>query len=116
MRRIYLTLFLAAAIIVSGVGFAVASYLHKETIHGVVTDKYTKRSNEHDNFYVVLKQDDGAEKVLQNTDSFLMFKFDSADVQAKIHKGEKYEMVVRGYRLPILSMFPNVASVQEVRK
>ena len=41
-----------------------------------------------------------------------MMKFDSADVQAKVNNGEKYEFKLRGYRVPVLSMFPNVDTVE----
>ncbi|WP_255287033.1 hypothetical protein [Bacillus toyonensis] len=41
-----------------------------------------------------------------------MMKFDSTDVQAKVNKGGKYEFKLRGYRVPVLSVFPNVDTAE----
>lgn len=89
------------------------NYTHITTVKGEVTEKYSKRQEEVDKFYIVVKQKNNSETVIVNEDSLLMFKFDSADVQAKIHQGEEYEFKLRGYRIPILSVFPNVDTVVE---
>ncbi|MCU5485153.1 MULTISPECIES: hypothetical protein [Bacillus] len=97
-----------AVMILFSIVFEVINYTHVTTVKGEVIDKYTKRSNDHDKFYIVVKQDDSSEKVIVNKDSVFMMKFDSADVQAQVKNGEKYEFKLRGYRVPVLSMFPNV--------
>ncbi|KXY51082.1 hypothetical protein AT268_31765 [Bacillus cereus] len=91
----------------------IVNYTHITTVKGEVIEKYSKRQEEVDKFYIVVKQNNDSEKVIVNEDSLLMFKFDSADVQAKIHQGEEYEFKLRGYRVPILSLFPNVDTVVE---
>lgn len=48
------------------------------------------------------------------TDSIVDGRFDSADVYQKIKAGKTYDMTLRGPRIPILSMFPNIISLQEV--
>lgn len=110
----FYTILLAVVLLFSLI-IGVTNYFHVTNVKGEVTDKYTKRSGDHDKFYVVVKQDDGTEKVIVNKDSIFMLKFDSADTQAKIHEGKSYEFKLRGYRFPALSWFPNVDTVMEVK-
>lgn len=42
-----------------------------------------------------------------------MMKFNSADIQAEIKKGEKYNFTLRGYRIPFLSLFPNIDNAKK---
>lgn len=95
-----------AVLILFSIVFEVINYMHVTAVKGEVID------NDQDKFYIVVKQDDSSEKVIVNKDSVFMMKFDSADVQAKVNKGEKYEFKLRGYRVPVLSMFPNVDTVE----
>ncbi|HGO9416684.1 TPA: DUF1523 family protein [Bacillus cereus] len=74
-----------------------------------------KYGGESDKFYIVVREKDGTENVLTNEDSLFMWKFDSAEVQAKVHKGESYEFKLRGYRVPFLSAFPNVDSTKALK-
>ena len=37
-----------------------------------------------------------------------MMKFHSVDLQANIKEGKNYDFTLRGYRVPILSWFPNL--------
>ncbi|MGR5979456.1 hypothetical protein ACT7DJ_19740 [Bacillus cereus] len=37
-----------------------------------------------------------------------MMKFNSVDLQANIKEGKNYNFTLRGYRVPILSWFPNL--------
>ena len=94
----------------------VVNYTHVTTVKGQVVDKYTKwdKEQEKDDFFIVVKQDNDVETVVRNSDSLLMFKFDSADVQAGTHTGKEYEFKLRGYRIPVLSLFPNVDTVKKV--
>jgi hypothetical protein len=50
--------------------------------------------------------------VLKNADSWMFFKFDSADVQAKIVPGSKQTFHVAGFRIPFFSNFPNIIEVK----
>lgn len=100
---------------VAGFIYEVAAFNHVTTVQGQVVDKYTKRGSESDKFYVVVRQEDGTEKVITNEDSIFMWKFDSAEVQAKVHEGGSYEFKMRGYRIPFLSAFPNVDEVKALK-
>ncbi|MBE7114496.1 DUF1523 family protein [Bacillus paranthracis] len=113
MRRTWVFKLIAVLIPLMVVG-EVINYTHVTTVKGQVVDKYTKwdKEQEKDDFFIVVKKGNGVEQVVQNSDSVLMFKFDSADVQAAVHKGKDYEFKLRGYRIPVLSLFPNVAAVK----
>jgi len=94
----------------------VAYYCTKhKVIVGTVVDKYVKRYDDKDVFFVVVKTDDGKRVVLQNTDCPIAGKWNSADVQASIDVGKKYEFVVYGWRIPLFSVFPNILKVEPVR-
>ena len=49
-------------------------------------------------------------EVFENTDSWLYFKFNSADYQNKFTVGNTYTVKVAGWRVPFLSMYRNVVS------
>lgn len=85
-------------------------YNHKETHVGTVTDKYNKRSEKSDKFYIVL--DD--KKVIMNTDLIFKGYFDSADKQAHLRVGDKVKVTTIGFRIPFLSMYPKVYEIERV--
>jgi len=92
---------------------SIINYIHVINIEGTVIDKYSKKSGKSDKFYIVIQQNDDTEKVITNTDGILMMKFNSADIQAEIKKGEKYNFTLRGYRIPFLSLFPNIDNAKK---
>jgi len=49
-------------------------------------------------------------EVFENTDSWLYFKFNSADYQNKFTVGKTYKVKVAGWRVPFLSMYRNIVS------
>lgn len=104
---ISLIIFLA---IVSVPVMTILEYNHKETHVGTVTDKYNKRSEKSDKFYIVL--DD--KKVIMNTDLIFKGYFDSADKQAQLRIGDKVKVTTIGFRIPILSLYPKVYEIERV--
>ncbi|MDT3873345.1 hypothetical protein RPM18_10480, partial [Staphylococcus aureus] len=68
--------------------YKVASYQHKETHQGTITDKYNKRQDKEDKFYIVLDN----KQVIENSDLLFKKKFDSADIQARLKIGDKVEV------------------------
>ena len=60
-----------------------------------ITDKYNKRQDKEDKFYIVL--DD--KQVIENSDLFFKGKFDSADIQARLKVGDKVKVKTIGYRI-----------------
>ncbi|MFE9834072.1 hypothetical protein ACFYP4_02815 [Streptomyces sp. NPDC005551] len=49
--------------------------------------------------------------VFENTDSFMALKNNSSDLYNQLRAGERYEANVIGWRIPILSEYPNITSV-----
>lgn len=92
--------------------YSVVSYFHKETFTGTITDKYTKRNNSEDDFFIVL--DD--KKVIMNTDITMKARFNSADVQAELNKGDKVRVKTIGYRIPMLDTFPKMYEVKILKE
>ena len=90
-------------------------YRAPETIQGLVTNSYVKRYGEEDYFHIVVQHTDGQEEVFQNRDALLLFKFNSADLQAKIEIGERYEFKVRGTRWRFVSKFRNIINAEIIQ-
>ena len=49
-------------------------------------------------------------EVFENTDSWLYFKFNSADYQNNFEVNKTYKVKVAGWRVPFLSMYRNIVS------
>ena len=71
-----------------------------------------------DVYYIQMETLDGEPKVYRNEDNFFYLKFDSADLQAQIQSlsAEKETVALRhyGWRLTVLSAFPNAVKVWPV--
>jgi hypothetical protein len=52
------------------------------------------------------------EEVFQNTDELFAWKFNSADFQKNLKVGNKYQLLVCGFRIPFLSMFRNIIRIE----
>jgi hypothetical protein len=52
----------------------------------------------------------------KDTDSLVAGKFASSDLYGQIQTGQTYTFHVRGYRIPILSEYPNILSIDKVGK
>lgn len=49
-------------------------------------------------------------------DSWVWHRWDSSDVYGKIKPGATYTATLQGYRIPFLSMYPNIINPVEVAK
>ncbi|HDE3539215.1 TPA: hypothetical protein PDI93_002632 [Staphylococcus aureus] len=92
--------------------YTVASYQHKEVHQGTITDKYNKRQDKEDKFYIVLDN----KQVIENSDLLFKKKFDSADIQARLKIGDKVEVKTIGYRIHFLNLYPVLYEVKKVDK
>lgn len=54
--------------------------------------------------------------VLEVTDTLWRFKWDAADRYAAIREGRTYDFTTVGFRLPILSIFPNIIETKEANR
>ena len=59
--------------------------------------------------YLIFTEDE----VFENTDSLLVFKFNSSDIQGKLKIGETYQVRVYGWRVPIFSMYRNIIEIEK---
>lgn len=59
-------------------------------------------------YYVVLATDG---RVYTNTDDMLNGKFNSRTFQARLQVGQTYTVRTTGWRIPILSMAPNIVEI-----
>ena len=102
----------AGVVLLLGIGTTAAiSTAHIETPTCTVEskDRTTKREGGSD--MRVYTTDCG---VLSVADSFLDFDFSSSDRFASIKEGKRYEFTTRGWRVPLLSWFPNIIKIKEV--
>jgi hypothetical protein len=51
-------------------------------------------------------------ETLENTDSLAYLKFNSSDIQGRLKIGQTYTAKVYGWRVPFLSMYRNIVSVE----
>lgn len=64
--------------------------------------------------YLVFGEDEnGNTLVFQNTDEWTRGKWNSSTIQGSLEVGETYTVVVVGYRIPFLSCYENIISVEE---
>ncbi|NET30682.1 MAG: DUF1523 family protein [Cyanothece sp. SIO1E1] len=52
-------------------------------------------------------------EVFENSDSFLLWKFNSSDLHSKLKKGSTYNVKVVGWRIPFLSSYRNIIKINE---
>ncbi|HEJ8895111.1 hypothetical protein P3C05_13990 [Staphylococcus aureus] len=92
--------------------YTVASYQNKEVHQGTITDKYNKRQDKEDKFYIVLDN----KQVIENSDLLFKKKFDSADIQARLKVGDKVKVKTIGYRIHFLNLYPVLYEAKKVDK
>lgn len=121
MRQGKITKALTASVFVLVALIAVASIASAIFISGssstcVVTDKdRTTNSEGGSDMRIYTEGCDGSSsvKVFSVSDNWFAGQFASADTFASIDVGETYNFETRGFRLPILSLFPNIVGVTE---
>ncbi|AZQ61669.1 DUF1523 family protein [Flammeovirga pectinis] len=73
-----------------------------------------KQGEQHNDKYLIYALDaNNKPHTFQNTDTWIWFKFNSSDVYAEIQDGKKYDFSIVGFRIPFLSMYPNIISVSK---
>jgi len=92
-------------------------YMNPQTVVAKVINKeriYEKGGSEHKSvksFYLIYT--DVSEYKI--TDQFFYGKFNSSNLYGKLEIGKTYEFEIRGFRIPILSMYPNIKSYKEIK-
>ncbi|MCK5617437.1 DUF1523 family protein [Candidatus Pacearchaeota archaeon] len=97
-------------------GMGVAGHLNVNTVTGFVTEKeriVEGIGESVTSYYLVwIERADGSIDVLKNSDSLVRWKFDSSTIQGKIKVGEQVSVRTYGFRIPFLSMYPNIIEVK----
>lgn len=91
---------------------------NKHEVEIQVERAFTKRSpsseKSKEQYLITGKDKDGNVQSFKITDTLLLGKFNSTDIFGSITEGKYYRFVVYGWRIPILSEYPNIKSVEEI--
>lgn len=82
--------------------------MNNQEIEITVSDKYIKRSGETD-IYLVVDENKNTYKI---TDLFFKFKFNSTDIYNELEIGKTYKVKISGFRIKVLSEYPNINKVE----
>lgn len=102
---------LVVIFLLSFVGYGYLYYNSTETVTIEVVDKERITVTEGETVtskYLIFSDSE----VFENEDSLIFGKFNSSDFQGKLHVGETYIVTVVGWRVPFLSMYRNIISVE----
>lgn len=97
---------LALVLAVGSVGYTV--YGSSDTITATVTGKDRSVSKDESKWIVMTDK-----MSFENTDSLFHAKFNSTDIQGQLVEGNTYEISYYGFRVPFLSIYPNITDVVE---
>lgn len=94
--------------------FFVAVHASRYEFEGVVESKDIKYTKDKGDVYLVsVKNNGGNIIVLGNEDSVVELKFNSFDIFKRLKKGKKYRFKIYGLRIPYISMYQNISSVED---
>jgi len=110
MKKLILNIALLAIILLIIVVLMFSEYLNNQEREITVTDKYIKRSGEAD-IYLIVDENKNTYKI---TDLFFKFKFNSTDLYNELEKGNTYKVKTSGFRIKILSQYPNINEIEKV--
>lgn len=88
--------------------------LFNTTTYTNVTVVDKSYSGESDGYLVWVEDENGVQYELQNEDILLKGKFNSSTIQGKLKEGEKYNIKTVGWRIPLLSCYPNIVEYEKV--
>jgi len=100
-------LILVPVMIIGSIFFSIAGYQNKQTIKTKVTDKerITQNSGDKINSFYVIYTEAGTFKL---EDDMFYGNFNSSDWYGQIHRDSTYTFQTVGYRIGILSSYPNI--------
>lgn len=104
----YLMVAAFALFVITGISLGVANALHVNEVTCTVTDKDRTAKSEGGSDMRLYTEECGTLRV---ADSLLDGHWSSSDTYASIEPGNTYNFTTRGFRIPLLSMFPNVVEV-----
>ena len=95
-------------------GFGVFFSFNDKTYTITVTDKERIMDEGGSKYLIFGDDEDGNSLVFENRDNLLRFKFNSSNIQGRLKIGKTYDVVVVGYRIPILSAYENIIDCYEI--
>lgn len=110
MKKIILNIILIGIAVLLIVLLMFSEYLNNQEKVITVTDKYIKRNGKTD-IYLVVDEDKNTYKI---TDLFFKFKFNSTDLYNELEKGQTYNIKTSGFRVKILSQYPNINKIEKL--
>lgn len=111
-----LLIFMFVVIFASCLGSAYIKVANPQTYTVTVQSKDIKNGSKSGKFLVFCTDaNTGESRVFEVTDSLFKWRFDSADTYNMIKEGETYEFTTGGYRVPFLSLYPNIYEVKQVQ-
>lgn len=99
-------------IIVAVAGQAYYSYGTVEEIQVTILDKERICDKQGQNCNYMVFTD---KETFNNVDSIWHLKFRSSDIYGALQEGEKYQIVVQGFRIPFLSQYRNILTYDIIR-
>jgi len=102
-------LILVAVMIIGSIFLSIAGYQNKQTIKTKVTDKerITQNSGDEINSFYIIYTEAGTFKL---EDDMFYGNFNSSDWYGQIHRDSTYTFETVGYRIGILSSYPNIVN------
>lgn len=107
-RGIIVAITVFALVVVGGIVLTLAMNFNETERTCTISGKESVRQEE-GNQYRVYTEDCGT---LQVSDSLLRMRWDSADTFGTLKEGSEVTVTTIGYRIPFLSMFPNILEVK----
>lgn len=95
--------------LIGGVTFSIMSFFQMQS-HSACTVSDKDRTRDADGNSDVRIYTDNC-GVFNINDSFFDGNFNSADLYSQVKVGETYDFTTRGFRIPFLSVFPNIIEV-----
>ena len=90
--------------------------IHVREVTITVTDKGIKNQGKSGKYLIYGKDENGKTMVVEITDSLLNFRFNSSDLYANIEVDKTYKCLIKGYRINIFSIYPNLYKIEEIKE
>ena len=90
--------------------------MNQKTIICTVTDKGIKVSGSYSRYLIYGVDEQDQIIVLTDSDCLFSLKFNSSDVYAALEEGKTYKFKVGGFRVHILSWYPNILECEKVKR
>ena len=67
-------------------------------------------------YMVYTELENGGVRVFRDEDNWARLKFNSSDIYAQLKPGKKYKFKVIGWRIPIISKYENIMTIEEIKE